>query len=480
MSDVLAPPQLYRDGQWVPARSGRVAPVLDPATDEAVFELPWGDRTDVEAAIDGAAAAFRAWAARTPYERGAILDRAAALLVERASAYAPRTVLESGKPLLQARGEWDSAPNYLRQAAEEARRLGGRWIPSRLPGRRIDVTPRPLGVVAAITAWNFPVYNVNRVVSSALAAGNAVVVRPSELTPRSALDYAKALHDAGLPPGVLQVVHGDPAPMGQAFLDDPRVRKLAFTGSTRVGRLLMEGAARTVTRLSLELGGNAPVLVCPDVDPVAVARAGLQAKLRNAGQVCIAPQRFYVHRAVLQPFVAAVVEAAGGERLGHGLQAGTTMGPLISQAQRARVHDLVQRSLCAGATLACGGEPLPGPGAFYPPTVLTDVPDDAPILHEEAFGPVLPIVPWDDEDAVLRCANASEHGLAAFVFTRDLDRALRLSDGLEAGLIGLNQWYPVTAEAPFGGVKQSGMGRESGAEGVAEYVDWTTRYWGSG
>lgn len=478
----MTPPDLsdalFLDGRWVPACSGRTEPLIDPGTGEPITTLPFGDREDVQAAMDGAALAQPAWAARTAYERGAILDRAADLIAERAPDYARRTVLESGKPLAQAKGEWAGAPGYLRSAAEEARRLGGRSIPARLANRRIDVTYAPLGVVGVITAWNFPVYNVNRAVSSALAVGNTVVLRPSDLTPLSAFDYARALRDAGLPPGVLQVVHGEAHPMGQAMLDDPRCRKIAFTGSARVGRLLMEGAARTVTRLSLELGGNAPVIVGPDVDVAAVARSGLVAKLRNAGQVCIAPQRFYVHASIVEEFTAALVAAAEAERPGHGLEAGSTLGPLISARHRERVEALVADSVALGARVVTGGRRVGERGFFYAPTILDQVPKNAPVLHEEVFGPVLPLVPWTDLDEVIRLANQTEYGLAAFLFTRDLKTAILTSERLEFGMVGINDWYPVTAEAPFGGVKQSGIGRESGAEGVLEYVEAKTRFWG--
>ena len=461
-----------------PAVGGRWWTVVDPATGAAVGEVPWGDGDDARAAIDAAAEAFPAWSRRTAYERGAILERAAELIRERVDAYARRTSEESGKPLAQSRGEWAGAPNYLRTAAEEARALGGRWIPARMPGRRIDVTYAPLGVVGVITAWNFPIYNVNRAVASALAAGCCAVVRPSEFTPRTALDYARALHDAGLPPGVLNVITGEPHAIGQAMLDDPRCRKIAFTGSTRVGKLLMEGAARTVTRLALELGGNAPVIVFPDVDVEAVARAGVTARHRNSGQVCISPQRFYVHSSIYERFVEAMAAAVRAEVVGPGLDPKTTVGPLINARQRDRVAEIVERSVAAGAVPVVGGAVVPGPGYFYAPTLLRDVPVDAPAVQEEIFGPVTPVMPFKSADEALALANATEYGLAAYVFTGELRTAMRVSERLEFGMVGVNDWYPVTAEAPFGGFKQSGLGRESGREGVHEYVEVKTRYFG--
>ena len=472
--------QMYIDGAFTAAAGGGTRALVDPSTEAVVAELPFGDAADARIALDAAAKALPAWSARTAYERGALLEKAADLIAARAAEYAARTAEESGKPLAQCRGEWAGAPAYLRVAAEQARALGGRAVPSRLASRRIDVMHQPVGVVGVITAWNFPVYNPNRAVSSALAAGCTVVLRPSEFTPRSAFDYARAFADAGLPPGVLNVVNGDPAGMAQAMLDDPRCRKMAFTGSTRVGKLLMDGASRTITRLSLELGGNAPVIVMPDVDVAAVARGAVTARLRNAGQVCIAPQRFYVHASVVEAFTAAARDAMERELLGPALDARTTVGPLINAAQRDRVAHLVDASVAAGARVVTGGNAPARKGYFYAPTILADVPAEAPALREEIFGPVMLVVPFDTLDDALTRANDTEYGLAAYVWTRDLRAATRASEALAFGLVGVNDWYPVAAEAPFGGVKQSGMGRESGLEGVLEYVDVKTRFVGLG
>jgi acyl-CoA reductase-like NAD-dependent aldehyde dehydrogenase len=469
---------MWVGGEAVGAVGGGSWDLVDPGTEQVIARVPYGDAADARLALDAAAKAFPTWSARNVYDRATVLERAAELVRDRLDVVARRTAEESGKPLAQAKAEWAGVPNYLRIAAEHARQLGGRWIPARTNSRRIDVTYAPLGVVGVITAWNFPIYNINRAAASALAAGCTVVVRPSEFTPRTAFDYAQLLHDAGLPAGVLNVVNGDPHGMGQALLDDPRCRKLAFTGSTRVGKLLMDGASRTVKRLSLELGGNAPVLVFPDVDVDAVAKAAVIAKTRNGGQVCIAPQRFFVHASIADRFAETAAKVAAGLVVGHALDPATGVGPMINARQRDRIDDLVARSLAAGARAACGGHRPAGPGYFYPPTVLTDVPAGAPVLTEEIFGPVMPIVPFDSADEALARANDTEYGLAAFVFTRDLGTALSVSEGLQFGMVGVNDWYPVTAEAPFGGVKQSGMGRESGLEGVHEYVETKTRYFG--
>jgi acyl-CoA reductase-like NAD-dependent aldehyde dehydrogenase len=466
-------------GEWADASDGGTWDLVNPATEDVIEAVPYGTAEDARAAIDAAASAFGEWAAKTPFERAAVLMRAAEVITERADDYARLTTEESGKPFAQSKAEWLSAPNYLVYAAEEAKRLGGRIIPSRVAGRRIDVTYQPLGVVGVITAWNFPVYNVNRAVSSALAAGCTVVVRPSEYTPRSAMLYGAALADAGVPAGVINVINGDPDGMGQAMLDDPRLRKIQFTGSVRVGKILMDGASRTVTKLSLELGGNAPVIVFPDVsDLEAVAASGVTAKYRNCGQVCIAPQRFFVHSTIAEQFTRAAAAASEREVVGNGLDAATTVGPLINAVQRDRVARIVESSIDAGGTVVTGGARIDGPGYFYRPTVVSGVAGDAPLVTEEVFGPVLPVIPFDTTDEAIAMANSVEYGLASFVWTNDLATAFRVSDALEFGMVGVNDWYPVTPEAPFGGTKQSGMGRESGLEGLHEYVETKTRYLG--
>jgi acyl-CoA reductase-like NAD-dependent aldehyde dehydrogenase len=453
--------------------------LINPATEEVLEQLPFGDETDAGRAIDAAAAAFPEWSHLTAYKRGAVLERAALFIEDHLDEFARITTEEAGKPLAEARGEWASAPNYFRWAAEEAHRVYGRTIPARLPGRRLDVIYQPLGVVGVITAWNFPVYNQTRAVTAALAAGCTVVSRPSEYTPRSALLLAHALQEAGLPAGVHNVVNGKPHEIGQALLDDPRVRKIHFTGSIRVGKLLMDGASRTVTRLSLELGGNAPVIVFPDAgDIAAVARSGLTAKVRNNGQVCVAPQRFYVHEAVAGEFSESAVAAAHDQVVGNGLETGTTVGPLINAIQRDRVEQIVASSVDQGARVLVGGNRPEGAGYFYAPTVLTDVAPGSPVHEQEVFGPVMPIVPFSNVEEVVALANSTEYGLAAYLYTRDLATALKVSEELEFGMVGINDWYPATPEAPFGGMKQSGMGRESGPEGVYEYLESKTRVFG--
>ncbi len=466
-------------GEWIPAAAGGTWDLINPASEELIHPVAYGGASDVTMAIEAASDAFPAWAAKTVFERAAILERAATVIEERADEYARITTEESGKPIAQSKAEWMSAPNYLRFAASEITRLGGRVIPSRVPGRRIDVTYQPIGVVGIITAWNFPIYNVNRAASSALATGCTVVIRPSEYTPRSALAYGAALKDAGVPAGAVNVVNGDPESMGRSMLADPRLRKIQFTGSVRVGKILMDGASQTVTKLSLELGGNAPAIIFPDVEDLdRVAASGVTAKYRNCGQVCIAPQRFFVHSSIAERFAESAAAASEKEILGDGLDPATTIGPLINAVQRDRVESIVDRSVDDGAAIASGGGRPERVGFFYRPTILTGISQSTPAAVEEVFGPVLPIIPFDTIDEVLEMANSVEYGLASFVWTGSLKTAMRVSDGLEFGMVGVNDWYPVTPEAPFGGTKQSGFGRESGSEGLLEYLEPKTRYLG--
>jgi acyl-CoA reductase-like NAD-dependent aldehyde dehydrogenase len=341
------------------------------------------------------------------------------------------------------------------------------------------VTYRPVGVVGIITAWNFPVYNQTRAISSALAAGCTIVSRPSEFTPRSAMLIMSCLEEAGLPAGVANLVNGEPHPIGQAFLDDPRCRKVSFTGSTRVGKLLMDGASRTVTRLALEMGGNAPVIVFPDAADLAkVASDGVTAKVRNAGQVCVAPQRFYVHDEIAADFADVAVATAESQVLGDGTDPSTTMGPLINANQRDRVERIVQETVDQGGNVRTGGARPDRRGYFYKPTVVTDVKPGTPLHEEEVFGPVMPMIGFSSLDEVIEMANSSEYGLAAYVHTSNINTALLVSEQLDYGMVGINEWSVALPEAPFGGMKQSGLGRESGPEGVYEYLEPKTRHFG--
>lgn len=468
-------PDEYRQligGAWVDARGGGTWELQDPATEAILGKIPFGGAADAEAAIDAAAGAFPAWAASTAYERAGVLERTAAWIGSRADELARVTTEESGKPLSESKGEWLSAMSYLSWFAGEGVRAYGRSVPASVGKRRIQVLPQPMGVVGTITAWNFPVYNLVRTWAAALAAGCTVVGRPSEYTPRSAMLLARGLHESGAPAGVINLINGEPAAMAEAMLDDPRVRKIAFTGSPRVGKLLMDAASRTLTRLALELGGNAPVLIFPDVrDLDRLARQAARIKARNAGQVCIAPQRFYVHESIAEAFEAKVADAMAALRVGPGLEPSSQVGPLINAVQRDRVEAMVASSVAAGGRLVTGGERLDRAGFFYAPTVVADVKPGMALHDDEIFGPVLPLSTFSSTTEALELANDTEYGLAAFVFTNDLNTSIVVSEGLEFGMVGVNDWLPVTAEAPFGGVKGSGMGRETGTEGLQEYME---------
>lgn len=469
------------DGQWVNASNNDTWDLVNPATEGVIQQVPFGNGDDVTAAIDAASSAFTSWSALTPYERGEYMMKAAEWILDRVDDLARVTTEESGKPLSESLAEWRSATNYIKWFAEEGKRAYGRIIPARTATRRIHVTPHPVGVVGTITAWNFPIYNIVRTWAAALGAGCTVVGRPSEFTPRSGMMLAQAFHETGIPAGVVNVVNGDPASMGQAMLDDSRLRKIAFTGSTRVGKLLMEGASKTVTRLSLELGGNAPILIFPDVDLETVAQQSIAWKYRNCGQVCVSPQRFFVHSQIVEEFTDYVTKFANELRVGNGLDEATDVGPLINAKQRDRVETLVGKAVQAGAeVLAGGGRPSHlDAGYFYQPTILASVNEQMNIYHEEIFGPVLPILPFDDVDEAIQRANATEYGLTAFVQTKDLNTALTVSERLEYGMVCINDWLPATPEAPFGGVKQSGFGRECGLEGLEDYMETKTVFIGN-
>ncbi|MFZ4815923.1 MAG: NAD-dependent succinate-semialdehyde dehydrogenase [Phototrophicaceae bacterium] len=478
------PSSLYINGKWVPAINDQTWTLINPATETPIENVPYGDGQDAQAAIDAAAEAFPAWSHKTPYERAEILLRAAQVILDNLDAFARTTTEESGKPLKESLGEWRSSTNYLRFYAEEGKRLYGRTIPAMQANRRISVIRQPLGVVGTITAWNFPIYNVMRAGAAALAAGCTVVARPSEYTPRTAMRIAAAFAEAGLPAGVYNVVNGEPESIAQVMLNDPRLRKIHFTGSTRVGKLLMDGASATLTQLSLELGGNAPVLIMPDIKDKALreaARRSVMWKFRNAGQVCIAPQRFFVPFKQSEAYIEHVIDAVKGLRVGNGMDDGIDMGPMINARQRDRVDEMVKQAHLMGAKLLRGGGMPAGVdrGYFYAPTILSHVRPEMTVYHEEIFGPVMPIISYDDPEQALAMANDTPYGLAAFVLTNDLNTSIMVSEQLQFGMVCINDWLPATPEAPFVGTKQSGVGAESGPEGVTEYTELKTIYIGN-
>lgn len=460
-------------GAWSDARGGRRWTVTNPATEEPVAEVPFGDARDADEAIAAAAAAQPRWAALGPYERARILRRAGELIAARLDELAPIISVESGKPLAEARGEWGACADILEWFAEEGKRAYGRAIPSRHANKRLLSLPTPVGVVATITAWNFPAYLAARKWAAALAAGCTVVGRPSELTPMTAMALANLLVEAGVPAGALNLVNGEPAAIGEALLRSPQVEKLSFTGSQAVGRLLMRGAADGLKRLSLELGGSAPVLVCDDVDVEAAAALCVAARFRNSGQVCISPSRFYVQRPILEEFVEAAAAAIDRLVLGSGLDPVVTTGPLVSAAGRERVEGQVADAVAQGALVVRGGRRPPrlGRGYFYEPTMLLNLHNDMRVAREEVFGPVLLVQSFASLEDGLAQANSTPYGLAGYVLARDHATIVRAYEGLQCGIVGVNDLTPATAEGPFGGMKQSGFGRENAQEGLAEYLE---------
>ncbi len=459
--------------EWCEASNKGSWDVLNPATEEIVRQVPFGNQEDCRRALEAAARAFPAWSAKTAYERAALLTKAAGMIRQRVDDLGRTAVLESGKPFLQARGEWSVAADLFDWFAEECKRAYGRWVPPRNAAKRQLVIRQPIGVVGIITAWNFPAWNIARAGAAALAAGCTIVIRPSEYTPLSAMELAAILVEAGLGGGVVNLINGEPESMGQEMLNNPLCAKIHFTGSQRVGRILMDGASRTVTRLSLELGGNAPVLIFPDVDVEQVAAGAVAAKFRNAGQVCVSPQRFLVHSQIARQFSASVAAHVSRLRLGNGLDPDTSVGPMINARHRDRVEQMTASAAAAGATIRLGGKRPADKkyGYYYEPTVLTEVDADMEIFAAEIFGPVLPVVTFDNMDAAIALANHTRYGLSAYLWTNDLRRAVTVAERLEFGMVGVNEWYPQSTEVPFAGWKESGIGREAGPEGLDEYLE---------
>ena len=459
-------------GKWRPAASGRTLAVEDPATGRTLVEVADGGASDALAALEAAHAAQPAWAATPPRERGEILRRAFEAILANADDLALLMTLEMGKPVSESKAEIAYGAEFFRWFSEETVRIAGGYSVAPAGGSRIIVMRQAVGPALLITPWNFPMAMGTRKIGPAIAAGCTMVLKPSELTPLSSLALAQVLIDAGLPPGVLNVVNttdagGTTAPL----LRDPRLRKLSFTGSTAVGKSLIQAASEQVLRVSMELGGNAPFLVFADADLDAALDGAMLAKMRNGGEACTSANRFYVQRDIAEEFATRLAERMGNLKVGRGTDEGVLVGPLINDRQRAKVVRLVDDAVAKGARVLCGGGAVEGPGYFYQPTVLLPVPAEAELLREEIFGPVAPVVAFDHEDQAVDAANATEYGLVAYVYTRDLDRALRLAEGIKAGMVGLNQGVVSNPAAPFGGVKSSGFGREGGREGIEEYLD---------
>jgi len=468
---------MFVGGEWVEAESGRTFPVTDPATGETIAEVADGGAAETTRAVEAAHGAFREWAAAPPRERAPILHRIQALMEARRDQLARLVTRENGKPIEEARREVGFALGYFGWFAEQARRTYGDLVPSPARDTRLWVIHQPIGVVGAITPWNFPATMVTRKIAPALAAGCPVVLKPASATPLTALALARIAAEAGLPPGVFNVVTGARSrPIGEALLAHPRVRKIAFTGSTDVGKQLMAGAARSLKRVSFELGGNAPFVVFDDADLDAAVEGAVAIKfLRVGGQSCICANRIFVQESVAGRFIPRFVAAVQALRVGPGLEPGVVVGPLINEETRKQVHDLVEDAVARGARVATGGRALTegalARGYFYAPTVLLDVRDDMRVCREEIFGPVAPVLTFRTEAELIERANATTYGLAAYLYARDLGRITRVAEALEYGLVGVNDAAGYTHEIPFGGFKESGLGREGGREGIHEYLE---------
>jgi succinate-semialdehyde dehydrogenase/glutarate-semialdehyde dehydrogenase len=464
--------ELFIGGKWRAANDGVTFPVYDPATGEALCEVADASPADGVAALDAAVEAQPSWAACPPRERGEILRRAYQMLVDRQDDLALLMTLEMGKPVAESRTEIVYAAEFFRWFAEEAVRIDGGYAVAPNGSARVLVMKQPVGPSLLITPWNFPMAMGSRKLGPAIAAGCTSVIKPAAQTPLSMLALAAILAEAGLPDGVVNVVTTSHAgAVMEPLIRDRRARKLSFTGSTKVGRKLLEQAAGNVLRTSMELGGNAPFLVFDDADLDAAVDGAMVAKMRNIGEACTAANRFLVQRGVAEEFGRRLVERMGALKLGRGTQDGVTVGPLIDQDAVDKVTELVSDATGRGATVLVGGEAVAGPGHFYPPTVLTDVPLKARMTREEIFGPVAPISMFDTEDEAVAAANDTEFGLVSYIYTSDLKRALRVCERLETGMIGLNQGMVSNPAAPFGGVKQSGIGREGGTVGIEEFLE---------
>ncbi|MDP9999775.1 MULTISPECIES: NAD-dependent succinate-semialdehyde dehydrogenase [Pseudarthrobacter] len=465
------PTGLLINGEWRPAASGKTFDVEDPATGKVLLSIADAGPEDGKAALDAAAAAQESWAKVPSRERGEILRRAFEMVTARAEDFALLMTLEMGKPLVEARGEVSYGSEFLRWFSEEAVRAFGRYSVSPDGKSRLLVTKKPVGPCLLITPWNFPLAMATRKIAPAVAAGCTMVLKSANLTPLTSQLFAAVMLEAGLPAGVLNVIPTSTAGATTGpLIKDQRLRKLSFTGSTEVGRRLLADASETVLRTSMELGGNAPFVVFEDADVDAAVTGAMLAKLRNMGEACTAANRFIVHESVAQEFAKKFAARMAAMTIARGTDPETTMGPLIDAKSRDKVHELVTDAVNDGAVLITGGAPVDGPGYFYEPTLLLDVREGARILSHEIFGPVAPIVTFSTEDDAIRLANNTEYGLVAYIFTKDLNRSIRISERLETGMVGLNTGVVSNAAAPFGGVKQSGLGREGGLEGIEEYL----------
>jgi succinate-semialdehyde dehydrogenase/glutarate-semialdehyde dehydrogenase len=467
------PDGLYIDSKWRAASNGATFTVINPATEEPLGQVPNATEADVDAAIAAAAKGLAIWRRTQPWERARIIRRVGELMREREADIARALSLEVGKPLAQAKGEAQMAAEQFEWFAEETKRIYGQTVESRLANGRITIAYQPVGVVAAFAAWNFPAVLASRKIAPALAAGCSIICRPADEGPGSVAIIVQCCHDAGVPPGVVNLLTGDINVISPRIMASPVVRKVTLTGSVGVGKKVLKSAADTMKRVTMELGGHAPVIVFDDVDAEQVAEMSAQSKFRNAGQVCVSPTRFYIHESKVDAFAKRFVDVTKKLKLGDGMTPGVDVGPLTTKRRLEAIEELVEDTKGRGAELLTGGRRPPGfnRGFFYEPTVFRNVPDNARVMREEPFGPIAPITTFREFDEVIERANSLSVGLAGYVFTRSLRRAHETSEAMETGMVAVNSFALASAETPFGGIKESGFGREGGSLGIKDYLD---------
>jgi succinate-semialdehyde dehydrogenase/glutarate-semialdehyde dehydrogenase len=468
--------RMYIDGKWIAADDGRTLGVINPATEEVISDVAYGGRKETRRALEAAAKAMPAWMKLTSWDRAKVLKKTAEIMRERADQIARTLTLEQGKPLAESKAEILHSADTFEWFGEEGKRAYGQVIPHSAQGKRHMTLKHPVGVVAAISPWNFPITLQARKIAPALAVGCTIICKPASQTPLCLIQLFEYMVEAGLPAGVANLVIGPAQEIADEFMENPICRKISFTGSTEVGKQLMKGAADQMKRVSLELGGHAPFIVFPDADPEVGAKIAVTGKFRNNGQVCIAPSRFYVHKDVQKKFTEATVEFAKNLKLGNGVEPGVEVGPMFEKKAMDNTVQLVEDAKKTGAKVLTGGKRSDrfAKGYFFEPTVLTNVPDHAKLMVEEPFAPVMPLLDFGKLDDVIKAANNTRYGLAAYVFTNDLTVAWKMAEGLEAGIIGINDPVPATPQCPFGGMKESGLGRELAHEGLEAYLE--TKY----
>ncbi|TCJ04602.1 NAD-dependent succinate-semialdehyde dehydrogenase [Cytobacillus praedii] len=467
---------LYIDGKWTESESKKSFTVFNPADGQKINKVADGNRNDTKKAIEAAATSFPKWSRLTAYERSSFLYKAYEIMMNHKEELAQLMTIEQGKPLKFSRNEVQYAADFLLWYAEEAKRIYGEVIPSSRRDQRFISIRKPIGVVGAITPWNYPVSMITRKIAPALAAGCTIVLKPAEETPLCAMEVFKVFDDAGIPNGAVNLISTTNAEIvGDELINNPAVKKITFTGSTEIGKLIAEKAARNVKRVSMELGGHAPFIVYGDADPVHAAKGAALVKFLNTGQACISPNRIFVHRSIAEKFTSTLIDRVRNLRAGNGLEEGISIGPLVNEAAIEKVDGQVKNAVEGGATLELGGYRLKenglDKGVFYAPTILSGVHKDMRIFREETFGPVAPICIFDNNEEVIEMANDTHYGLAAYVYTKDISKAMRAFEELNFGIIGINDINPTSASAPFGGMNESGLGREGGREGIAEYLE---------